>query len=266
VPIDLELDGRVCIVTGGTRGIGREVVTLLLEEGAQVLAAGRRAQTVEALREDLARYGDRLSVTGQNMQLPDAGEALVATAISRFGTLDVVVNNAAGFEYKAAEDVDREDWSTLFELKALGYLSLATAAIPRMTERGGAITNVAGVAGVRPSPTSVHVGAVNAAVISMSESLALGLASRHIRVNVVSPGVTDTDRFQSRIQTVTQAGSHTQEGAREVLSADIPIGIPADPKEVARAIVVVSSPVMRSLTGSHLIVDGGSTLERRRRA
>jgi NAD(P)-dependent dehydrogenase (short-subunit alcohol dehydrogenase family) len=263
--IDLGFAGTACLVTGGTRGIGRAVVDLLLAEGAQVLAVGSRDATADPLREALASHGDKAAVIAQDMRAEDSGTRVVEEAVSRFGRVDVVVNNAAAFEYKAPGDVVRDDWRELIELKLLGYWTLAKAAEKELSRRGGAITNVAGVAGVIASPHSMHVGAVNAAVVSATESMAKALASQGIRVNAVSPGATDTDRFATRTRIIAEAEGVDEAQARRGLSEAIPLGAPADPRELAMAIAFLSSPAMKSLTGAHIVVDGGSTLGGRRR-
>lgn len=263
--VDLGYEDTVCIVTGGTRGIGRAVVDLVLEEGARVLAVASREATAAPLRRELVAHGESAAVFAQDMRDEAAGRLLVTEAVRRFGQVDVVVNNAAAFDYKPPEDVGRSDWRDLIELKLLGYWSLAIAAEKELSRRGGAITNVAGIAGVQASPHSLHVGAVNAAIVSASESMAKALAPNGIRVNVVSPGATDTDRFATRTNLLARADGVDAQEARQRLSSDIPLGAPTRPAEVATVIALLSSPAMGSVTGAHVVVDGGSSLNGRRR-
>jgi NAD(P)-dependent dehydrogenase (short-subunit alcohol dehydrogenase family) len=260
------LSDAVAIVTGGTRGIGRAVVDLLADEGARVVCTGVGDATVASLRASMARYGSAVTVIQQDMRAENAAQRLVAAAADSFGRIDVVVNNAGGYEYKEPGEISRHDWLSLFELKTVGYWSLATAAFSYLKESRGSVVNVAGTAGVIARPTAVHVGAVNAGVISMTESLALAWAAAGVRVNAVSPGATDTDRFATRARLYADAHGVTHEAARAALSAEIPAGTPADPKEVARIIATLSSPSLKSVTGTHVIMDGGSTLGARRRS
>jgi NAD(P)-dependent dehydrogenase (short-subunit alcohol dehydrogenase family) len=265
VPGHDALAGAAAIVTGGTRGIGRAVVDLLTAEGARVLCTGASETTVAALRESMARHGSSVVVVRQDMRAEDAAHRLVEMAADAFGAIDVLVNNASGYEYKDPGEVGRADWLDLFQIKALGYWSLASAAFDYLKESRGSVVNVAGTAGVVARPTAVHVAAVNAAVISMTESLALAWTDAGVRVNAVSPGATATDRFTTRARLYADTHGVTLDAARMALSADIPAGGPADPNEVARIIVTLSSPSLRSVTGTHVIVDGGRTLGRRRR-
>jgi NAD(P)-dependent dehydrogenase (short-subunit alcohol dehydrogenase family) len=200
------------------------------------------------------------------MRADECGPHVVRQAVDALGGIDLLVNNAAAFDYVDPEKVQRADWIGLFTLKTVGYWSLATAAVPELARRRGAIVNVSGVAGVAASPGNPHVGAANAAVVSMTESLALALAPQGIRVSAVTPGSVDTDRFRTVVSTHAREHGIDESAARERLSNEIPVGHPVDPAEVALAIAVLGSPLMRSVTGAHLIVDGGSTLARRRRS
>jgi 3-oxoacyl-[acyl-carrier protein] reductase len=262
--IDLGYSRATAVVTGGTRGIGREVVRLLLNEGARVLAVGSRPETAEKLRAEIT--DEKLVVIAQDMRAPDSGANVVAAAVSAFGGIDLVVNNAAAFDYTPADLVDRTDFMDLFELKALGYWSLARAATAELAKRMGAIVNVAGVAGVVPNPDSPHVGATNAAVINLTQGMAKALAPRGIRVNVISPGATDTDRFATRTALLAVRTGVAPEAARTELGSGIPIGHPADPAEIALIVAMLGAPVLRSVTGTHIVADGGSTLAGRRDA
>jgi NAD(P)-dependent dehydrogenase (short-subunit alcohol dehydrogenase family) len=256
---------RVCIVTGATRGIGRCVTEQLLADGALVLGVGNRAESCAHLREELASFGDALDVVAVDLREPSAGEQLVARVTERWGRLDVVVNVAASFEYRPGVTPSREDWSDLITLKLLGYNGLIVAAIPELKKTKGAIANVAGTAGITASPESPHVGAVNAAVISMSESYAALLAGAGVRVNVVTPGGVDTDRFTTRVEVYARTNNLSEEEVRAAFSKNIPVGHPADPEEIAATILAVSAPGLRSLTGAHVVVDGAATLSGRRR-
>jgi NAD(P)-dependent dehydrogenase (short-subunit alcohol dehydrogenase family) len=264
--VDLGYAGTSVIVTGGTRGIGKAVVRLLLDLGAQVLAVGSGQGTVDALRADIGDgFGDALRTVAQDMRAAECGERLVSDAVGTFGGIDLVVNNAAAFDYVPADAVERPDWQGLFTLKALGYWTLARAAVAELAKRRGAIVNVSGVAGVVASPASVHVGAVNAAVISMTEGMAKAFAGDGVRVNVVSPGATDTDRFATRAALLAERERTDLAGAREKLAGGIPVGHPVDPAEAALVIAMLGAPALRSLTGAHVVIDGGSTLGGRRR-
>ena len=266
MPIELGMTGATCIVTGATRGIGRAVVQVLLDDGASVVAIAGSENSAATLRAELAIHDQPVLVIAQDMGASDSGTRVVDAALDRFGDIDLVTNIASVFRNQALHEINRADWIELFEVKLLGYWNLANAAADSLERRQGAIVNVAGVAGVVATPTSPHVGAVNAGIISMSEGLARAFAGRGIRVNTVSPGVTETDRFADRSRTFVEAGRGDLADARAELSQHIPVGYPADPKELALIIALLGSRVFRSVVGAHLVVDGGGTLGARRRA
>ncbi len=259
------LRDRVCLVTGSTRGIGRAVAEILLEQGASVLGVGRTTESRDRLAVELSGYGEAFHAAAQDLSEPDAGEALVAAAVRRWGRLDLVVNNAASFAHKPGAVPTREEWLDLFILKVLGYRAVIVAAVPELTKVAGAIVNIAGTAGITPSPDAPHVGAVNAAVISMSESYAALLAGTGVRVNVITPGAVDTDRFRVRVEAYAQAHGLPLEEVRATFAENIPVGFPADPRAIAEMVVALSLPHFGSLTGAHLVFDGGGTLSGRRR-
>lgn len=261
---DLQLAGRPCVVTGATRGIGRAITALLLAEGAHVLAVGRSTETCAKLAGDLAEYEPRLIVMAQDMSQEQAGQAVAARAREALSGIDVLVNVAAAFDYRPVEELTRADWAGLINLKLLGYASLIDAALPELRRAKGSVTNIAGVAGVVATPDAPHVAAVNAAITGMSASYAARLAHDGVRVNTVSPGVTDTDRFATRAARLARELDDGIGTARAELAQRIPVGYPADPDEIALAAVTIASPRMRSVTGAHLIIDGGETLGRRR--
>ncbi len=262
--IDLDFEERVCVVTGGTRGIGRQATELFLREGARVVASGLHERSVDALRERLAGFDDRLHAVGCDMRDPDAGEVLVETAVSLYGQVDVVVNNAAAFDYPSGGPVAREEWTDLLDVKLLGYVQLMNAAHQELAKTHGAVVNVAGIAGVLPRPTSPHVGAVNAAIVNMSAAFAAAWAAEGIRVNVVSPGSVGTQRMDERVAAMAVRRGGAVEEARAELYATMPLGAPTDPAEVAALIAVLAAPTFRAVTGSHVIIDGGVTLRQRR--
>jgi NAD(P)-dependent dehydrogenase (short-subunit alcohol dehydrogenase family) len=262
---DLGFEGRVCIVTGGTRGIGREVVRALLGYGASVLAVGRTDANADYLQKELDPRDGRLVSLACDLRDEGAAGPLVEAAVAQFGRVDVLVNNAAAFDAGSGE-LRRADWLDLFGLKLLGYWSLVEASIPFLSERAGSITNIAGVIGVRSAANAPHVGAVNAGIIHFTDSLAQRLAPAGVRVNVVSPGGVATDRLAARVTRVARERDVTEQEAATILDRDIPLGHPVPPEEVALVVTMLASPRLASVTGAHVVVDGGSSLGSRRRA
>jgi NAD(P)-dependent dehydrogenase (short-subunit alcohol dehydrogenase family) len=182
-------EGKTAIVTGAGAGIGRAVVAKLTEEGATVVACDLR-------EERLADYADRdrvLPVAADTAD-PATAERLVAAALERGGSLDVVVNNAAIFITRPAEDYTDEDWRRNMAVNLDGYFYLARAAGRRMIEAGGgAIVNVASPAGMNGIPENIAYVASKHGVVGLTRALAIEWARYGIRVNAVSPGFTETE-------------------------------------------------------------------------
>lgn len=254
--MDLGLKGKVAIVTGATRGIGQAISNALLEEGASVLGTGRSRVSTEASAADA--FEGRFLLTTCDLLDPSAPAALVEMAQSHFGRLDIVVNNAASFEYRSFEELDRDDWYGLVTQKLVASAEIIRAAIPYLAlSHEGAVVNIGGIAGCIPSGDTPHVGAVNAGIFNMTEFFALRLASQGIRVNTVSPGDTRTDRREERLRRLQDGRGMSRTLADNELSSLIPLGRAVEPEEVAAAVVMLCSSRLGSVTGVNILVDGG---------
>jgi NAD(P)-dependent dehydrogenase (short-subunit alcohol dehydrogenase family) len=259
--MELGYDGTVALVTGGTRGIGRAIAESLRAEGCSVVVTGRTQESVDAALAT-PQAGERPPITGLAGDLDDPGsaEALVAGAVGRHGRLDVLVNNAAGFSEGHYLESPLDDWTAVFRLKLVGYLAVARAAVPHLRERGGSIVNMAGIAGIHAMPGSGHAGAVNAAVLNLSHLMARELAPDGIRVNAVSPGSVNTDRMATRVELMMEESGETRAQVEARLDGRVPTGSRVEAGEVGMAVAMLCSPLLRSVVGNNLVVDGGFTL------
>ncbi|WP_028924808.1 SDR family NAD(P)-dependent oxidoreductase [Pseudonocardia acaciae] len=253
--MDPRVGGQSYLVTGGTRGIGLATTRLLLDEGASVMVAARTTESIERAAADLGE-NPRVGFVEADLRHPEGADRAVTAASERFGELDGVVNNAAGFAAGGGHP-DRAAWTELFELKLLGYESVIQAALGRMRD-GGGFVNVSGIASMRHWPGSPHVSAINAGVEALSRHYAAELAGRRIRVNTVVPGVTATDRYRMAVQRVSERDGIDPAAARERLDGGVPLGRATDPAEVAATIVFLLSEHSASTTGATVVVDGGT--------
>jgi NAD(P)-dependent dehydrogenase (short-subunit alcohol dehydrogenase family) len=241
--VDLELNGKVCVVTGSTAGIGREVAARLQAEGAHVVGAGRREEGPGDLHLAL------------DLTAPGAADELVAAAVDRFGRIDGLVNNVGGTDIRKLAELTDDDWQRSFELNLMTAVRTTRAAVPHMP-RGSAIVNVSSTAGKRPSLGMPDYSVFKAALLSYSRLVADLYAGDGIRSNAVTPGPTATHVW------LGAGGLAEQQGERDEVLAKVaagrPLGRLAEPEEIADVIVFLLSPKAAYVTGAAWSVDGGT--------
>jgi NAD(P)-dependent dehydrogenase (short-subunit alcohol dehydrogenase family) len=250
--MNLGLAGKGCVVTGASSGIGRATAQMLSEEGASVLLVGRRE---EALRE-VGPHWLAFDITE-----PDAGERIVAECEQRFGSLDVLVNNAGTSAIKTLEELSEEDWDEQWKLNVLGPMRLMRAAAPRMAERGwGRIVNVSSSSAKRPSGTNLAYSVAKAAELSLSRGFADQYASKGVRVNAVTPGGVESELWMAEggmADQLAKLRGTTREEALEERRNAVPVREWATPEEIASVIVFLCSENASYVTGAAWSVDGG---------
>jgi NAD(P)-dependent dehydrogenase (short-subunit alcohol dehydrogenase family) len=238
------LVGKVVLVTGGGRGIGRGIATAFLDAGAEVVIAGRKP--VDDLPE--AR-GRRASFVAADVRDVEQLDRLVTAAVERHGRLDVLVNNAGGSPPADAATVSPRFSASIVQLNLIAPLWLAQRANAQMQTQpeGGTIVNIASVSGVRPSPGTAAYGAAKAGLINLTQSLAVEWAPK-VRVNAVVAGPIRTElAFQH----------YGDEAGIAAVDATIPLGRMGTPADVAGACLFLCSPAAAWVSGTALLVHGG---------
>jgi 3-oxoacyl-[acyl-carrier protein] reductase len=265
--MDLGLKGRGCVVTGAGRGIGAETARLLCAEGASVLLVARGEERLRVAAERAATAGAAaggraetlvLDVTGE-----DAGERMLAAAEERFGTLDVLVNNAGVARWRDLDDVPDEDWRAQYELNVMAPLRAMRAAAPPMAERGwGRIVNVCSTAGKRPSAAMPEYSVAKAAELSLSRLFADRYARSGVLVNAICPGPVEAEMWMEPggllDQSKEMSGVPSREEALAEAGAKRPIGRLATAAEIAAAIAFLCSERASYVSGAAWSVDGGT--------
>jgi len=246
--VDLGLRDRVCIVTGSTGGIGLETARLLAAEGARVVTSGRG---------EPPGVGEALHVRG-DLGEPEAPAGLVAEAVGRLGAVDALVNNV-GIAYQARfEELDDEQWESMWNLNVMSALRAIRAALPHLRASGrGAIVNVSSTAGKRPSTGMPNYSVTKAALLSLSRLVADLYAADGIRCNAVTPGPTATDAWLGEGGLADQQGGDRDEVLAKV-AAGRPLGRLAQPEEIAAVVAFLCSDRAAYVTGAAWSVDGGT--------
>jgi 3-oxoacyl-[acyl-carrier protein] reductase len=245
--VDLGLEGKACVVTGSTGGIGLETAKLLVAEGARVVTSGRGGAP---------GVGESLHVRA-DLAEPGAPGRLIEEAAGALDGLDVLVNNV-GFAVQARfEDVPDEEWDSMWQLNVMSYVRAIRTAVPHLRASRGAIVNVSSTAGKRPSTGMPHYSVTKAAVLSLSRLVADVYAPEGIRCNAVTPGPTATEAWLGEGGLADQQG-----GDRDAVLAKVgagrPLGRLAEPEEIASVIAFLASPRASYVTGAAWSADGGT--------
>jgi len=260
--MDLGLEGRACVVTGASRGIGLEVARRLCAEGAAVLLVARTEDAVEAAAAECAQAGGAAAGLALDVTVADAGERILAAATERFDQVDVLVNNAGTAKRRSLDEVPEEDWQAAWELNVLAPLRAMRAAAPAMADRGwGRIVNVCSSAAKRPSGMTPEYSVTKAAELSISRVFADAYAPRGVLVNAVCPGPTKSELWMEPGGLLDQSAALAGHGRDETLAsvgAGRPIGRLAEVSEIADAIVFLCSERASYVAGAAWSVDGGT--------
>jgi 3-oxoacyl-[acyl-carrier protein] reductase len=261
--MDLGLAGRACVVTGASRGIGRETARLLCAEGARVLLVARGEERLREAAGEAAAAGGEAAALVLDVTAEEAGEQMLAAAGERFGGLDVLVNNAGAAKWRDLDEVPDEDWRAQYELNVIAPLRAMRAAAPPMAERGwGRIVNVCSTAGKRPSAAMPEYSIAKAAELSLSRLFADRYAKSGVLVNAICPGPVEAELWMEPGGLLDQSqrlsGAESRERALATAGSKRPIGRLAKVEEIASAIVFLCSERASYVSGAAWSVDGGT--------
>ena len=247
---EFDLSGRVALVTGASRGIGRAVALALARHGATIVVASRRIEGCEAVAAEIRAAGGAASALACHIGEPAQIAAAFGEIDARHGGIDILVNNAATNPYFGpAIDMDLAAWQKTVDVNIRGYFWCAIEAARRMRKRGrGAIVNVASVNAFRPMDGQACYSMTKAAIVNMTQALAKEWAGQGIRINTLVPGIVET-RFAAAI--------HQDPKHRAALERIVPLGRIGQPDEMAGAVIYLVSDAASYTTGSCLTADGG---------
>ncbi|WP_372803094.1 L-iditol 2-dehydrogenase [Paracoccus seriniphilus] len=248
------LKGKVALVTGGARGIGQAICEALAAEGAKVVVADMRLEDASQTATAIGGLAVEMDVTDFEGITPSLSRIEDET-----GGIDILVNNAGIFNMASLDRITPEDYRRQYDVNVGGTLFLCQAVVPLMKKRGGGvIINMSSQAGRRGEPNIAIYCSTKAAVISITQSLALELARDNIRVNAIAPGVVDTPMWDVvDAQFAAYENKPKGQKKREVAEA-VPLGRMGDPRDVADPVVFLASDEARYVTAQTLNVDGGN--------
>ena len=254
--MDLQLRGTVAIVTGSSRGIGAAIARTFAGEGAKLVLAAR---TREQLEQVAASCSTESLIQEVDLRQPSAAESVVAATLSRFGQIDILINNAGATKRGDFLELSDFDWSDGFDLKFFGAMRLCRATWPHLRVSHGTIVNIVGVGGRTASADFSIGGSVNAALLNLTKALADRGIIEGVRVNAINPGATMTDRLRSRIQSLADEQSIDEAKAAGRMARSLGVARFASPEEIAHVTAFLASPCADYCQGTIIDVDGGQT-------
>ena len=257
--MNFDLDGKVAIVTGGGRGIGKAISLALARNGADVVLCGRTQKSLDETADEIREFGRAAFPVVADIREYQNIKRLITQASEAAKRIDILVNNAVFSVGAPFDEQTDDDWQQHINVKLMSYIRCSREVIPHMKAGGGGqIINIAGmtariVATLRPTN-----GVVNAGVTNFTKSLANHLGSSNITVNCIHPGMTVTDRMKALFERrALDADVSYQEIEAETLS-EIPIGKLILPEDIADSVLFFCSPLAKMITGQAIAVDGGS--------
>ena len=259
--MNLQLDGKVALITGATGGLGAACARELAQEGAKLFLAARTegalAELAESLRE---KDGDEVRWLAADLTSPEAAKAVSAAAGNAYGRVDVLVNSAGASAGGLFWEIPDSVWEDSMALKFMGTVRMIRAVLPGMMERRyGRIVSLVGNSGREPDPRLLPSAAANAGLLAVTAGLAREVAEYGVVINAVNPGPTRTGRWQGMMEGfAARSGKTPQEEEQRFLSA-IPQGRLAEASEIGRLVAFLSSDAAPHVTGRSITADGGAS-------
>jgi NAD(P)-dependent dehydrogenase (short-subunit alcohol dehydrogenase family) len=248
--MEITLDGKVALVTGASRGIGKAVAATLAAAGADVMLSSRKIDALEATADEIGTAGGKLEVFAANAGEPEQIGACVAATVERLGRVDILVNNAATNPYMGRPiDIDLPRFDKTWQVNYRGpVVWVQEAWTASMAEHGGNVINMASIGGLSVEPSIGHYNVTKAALIHLTRTLAADL-SPGVRVNGIAPGLVKTDFARA-----------LWEPAEEAVARRVPLRRLGEPQDIANAALFLASDLSSWMTGQTIVVDGGALL------
>ena len=257
--MELGVRGRVALVTGGSKGIGRAIAEALAREGVSVAICARDAGALESAAAELRKFGvDALAVPADVTRAEDIAR-FVTTVVQYFKRIDILVNNAVSSTQNTFDALSDAEFRHHIDVKLMGYLRCAREVLPHLRKnKWGRIINIAGMTARIVSEFRMTNGVVNSAVTNFTKHLSEQIGKDGITINAIHPGYTWTPRLQSMLERLVELEKAPLEEIRQRRIREIPIGRFIQPADIANLVVFLCSEAAGAITGQAIAVDGGS--------
>lgn len=248
-----DLKGKVALITGSSSGIGAETAEFFAKNGCSVVLTGRNKTALDAVKAKCVAAGltdNQVLIMPGEVTDEKYIESLVEGTIKHFGKLNILVNNAGAMTIKSLEASAMSDFDEMMNINLRSVVQLSQLCVPHLINTKGAVVIVSSIAGIKPTPMLFHYSIAKAGVTQFGQCLAMELADKGVRVNIVSPGLVLTNLVRD-------------EAMRKVIHSftqTIPLGIAGQPIDIAKLIAYLSSDDSRFTTGGNYVIDGGSSL------
>lgn len=257
--MDLELKGRVAIVGGASKGLGRACAQALAEEGANVMLCSRSTGDVEKAAQEIREStGTQATAFAGDLEKPEVIRDLVATTVAKLGRLDVLVSNSGGPPLATARDATEEQWATAVQRSLLFFARMAREAMPHLKKAGGGrIINILASTVYQPIPNLALSGATRMGVVAFAKSLADEVGRDGVLVNNVCPGSILTERMMGNVKSRAKEKNISLEEALAERATETAVGRIGEPRELAYLVAFLASSRSSYITGTTMLVDGG---------
>ena len=256
--MDLGLNGKRAIVTGGSRGIGKQCALALAREGVHVCIAARTQDTLNQALTEINQTEHKGHAVAGDLTLQANCEKVVQATVDRFGGVDILVNNVGAARNADILELSPELIDGALGLKTYSYLRMSQLVIPFMKEnRWGRIINIAGSAGTSPTRANIPTGAANITILNITRALSDAVSGDGILVNSICPGLTNTGRARTQQSARAEREERDVEELLQALGRELPAGRIAEPEEIANVVTFLASEACSYMFGTALYMDGG---------
>ena len=257
--MDFQLENKVALVTGGSRGIGRAIALTLASHGAHVAICGRNQISLDETAGEVEILGGTCWPIQADVSRPEDIDRLVATTASEAGRIDILVNNAVTSTSAPFDELTDDLFRYHIDVKLMAYIRIARLVLPHLQAQGsGRIVNIGGMTARIVAPLRMTNGVVNAGVSNFTKQFAGYAAKHNVTVNCVHPGYTATERVTQIFKREAENAGCSVEDIVQRRTADIPLGQLIQPDDIASAVLFFCSPLAQMVTGQCIAVDGGS--------